>query len=86
MPELSRRASYVAMVANMPHLAVIGYEYEALIRYKPGHDVGPRSMMIECTMTCAKDVHRGVTRESQSMGGDASMRCELRYDRTKMLK
>ena len=40
-----------------------------------GYEVGPRSMMIECTMTCAKDVQRGVTRESQSMGGEA-LRCE----------
>jgi hypothetical protein len=44
-----------------------------------GYDVGPRSMMIECTMTCAKDVQRGVTRESQSIGGEA-MRCEARCE------
>jgi hypothetical protein len=59
MPELSRRTSNVAMVANVPYLDVIGYEYEASISNKPGHDVGPRSMMIECTMTCSKDVTVG---------------------------
>ena len=79
MHELSRRASYVAMVANVPRLDVIGYDHEALISYKPGHDVGPRSMMIECTMTCAKDVHRCDVGSRVNLKVWEEMLCAVRY-------